>query len=66
MTEVSETQMVTGAAPVIPPESRNRQLAALAFVRGAALLPVIVALLIIGSFVSPVFLSVSVATLVAA
>jgi len=59
MTEVSETQITTGTPPVLPPEGRSRQLAALAFVRGAALLPVIIALLIIGSFVSPVFLSVS-------
>jgi simple sugar transport system permease protein len=40
-------------------EHRSRRLAAVAFVRGAALLPVLAVLLIIGSAVSPVFFTTS-------
>jgi len=59
MSEVRALEAATTSEVGPPFKSRNRRLAALAFVRGAALLPVIIALLIIGSIASPVFFSVS-------
>jgi simple sugar transport system permease protein len=57
MSDVSAPKGVTVPEIAAPFESRSRRLAAVAFVRGAALLPVIAVLLIVGSFVSPVFLT---------
>ena len=57
MTEVTAPEMAATAEPSVPLEHKSRRLAAAAFVRGAALLPVIGALLIIGTLVSPVFLT---------
>ncbi len=54
-----ETGPGSGLELSFPFEKRSRRVAAVAFVRGAALLPVIVVLLIIGSLASPVFFSVS-------
>lgn len=60
MTEVSAPETVPGSSDAaLQFENRSRRVAAVAFVRGAALLPVIVVLLIIGSVVSPVFFSIS-------
>ncbi len=59
MTEVTAPEMAATAEPSAPLEHKSRRLAAAAFVRGAALLPVIGVLLIIGSLVSPVFLTIS-------
>jgi simple sugar transport system permease protein len=59
MNEIGELEAATTGELGSPFESRNRRLAALAFVRGAALLPVIIVLLIIGSIASPVFFSIS-------
>jgi len=59
MTEVREKEALPSIEPALPLENRSRRLAALAFVRGAALLPVIAVLLIIGSITSPVFFSIS-------
>lgn len=55
MTDVRES--VTAAATELGPpfEHRSRRLAAVAFVRGAALLPVIGVLVIVGSIVNPAF-----------
>jgi simple sugar transport system permease protein len=58
MTEVREEEAATTSDLVLPFEKRSRRLAALAFVRGAALLPVIGVLLVIGALASPVFFSV--------
>ena len=60
MTDVREadTEMIPAALP--PPASQhNRRIAAVAFVRGAALLPVLVVLMVVGSLVSPAFFTVS-------
>ncbi|HZQ81428.1 MAG TPA: ABC transporter permease [Gaiellaceae bacterium] len=58
MTEIG--QPAAGAVELGPLfDNRSRRLAAAAFVRGAALLPVIVVLLVVGSFISPVFLTTS-------
>jgi simple sugar transport system permease protein len=57
MTEVSTSEAARSSEVAAPPGGRSRRLAAVAFVRGAALLPVIGVLLIVGSFVSPVFLT---------
>jgi len=59
MTEVREPETSSTTEPSLPFENRSRRVAAVAFVRGAALLPVLIVLVIIGSFASPVFLSVS-------
>ncbi len=60
MTSVREPETVTAPPePNAPFEQRSRRLAAVAFVRGAALLPVIGALLIVGSTVSPAFFTTS-------
>ena len=59
MSDVRELEAATTSELGPPFENRNRRLAALAFVRGAALLPVIAVLLIIGSIASPVFFTVS-------
>ncbi len=59
MTEVREPETAPTPELSAPFEHRSRRLAAVAFVRGAALLPVIGALLIVGSIVSPVFFTVS-------
>jgi simple sugar transport system permease protein len=59
MTDVRDPETATTPEPSAPFEQRNRRVAAVAFVRGAALLPVIVVLLIVGSIVSPVFFTVS-------
>jgi simple sugar transport system permease protein len=55
MTDLSAPESETEAQPIPPLERRSRRIAATAFVRGAALLPVIAALLIIGSTVSSSF-----------
>jgi len=58
MTEVREQAVATpGLGSLF--EKRSRRLAAAAFVRGAALVPVIGVLLIVGSVISPVFLTTS-------
>ena len=57
MTEVGAPESVRSSELVAPLEGRSRRLAAVAFVRGAALLPVIGVLLIVGSLISPVFLT---------
>jgi simple sugar transport system permease protein len=49
----------TAATPSLSAAQRARGRAALAFVRGAALLPVLVVLVVVGSFVSPAFLTTS-------
>lgn len=56
MTDVSapESDTVPEVGPL--PEARTRRLAAAAFVRGAALLPVIGVLMVVGTLVSPAFL----------
>jgi simple sugar transport system permease protein len=60
MTEVREPAVTVPAPePVANPGRRARTLAAVAFVRGAALLPVIALLLVIGSLVSPAFFTTS-------
>jgi simple sugar transport system permease protein len=59
MTEVREPETAPTTEPSLPFENRSRRLAAVAFVRGAALLPVIVVLVIVGSITSPVFFQVS-------
>jgi simple sugar transport system permease protein len=59
MTDVSDRELV-GIDPATPPtEHRGRRRAAVAFVRGAALLPVLVVLVIIGTLVSPHFFTTS-------
>jgi simple sugar transport system permease protein len=55
MSETSALEPATTPELTAPLERRSRRLAAAAFVRGAALLPVIGALLIVGSLVSPAF-----------
>ena len=57
MTELSAPETTTPVGPGQPFEKRSRRLAAAAFVRGAALVPVIGVLLIVGSLVSPAFLT---------
>lgn len=57
MAEVGAPETVPISELSAPFESRSRRLAAVAFVRGAALLPVIGVLLIVGSLVSPTFLT---------
>jgi simple sugar transport system permease protein len=59
MTEVREPETATAPELSAPFEHRSRRLAAIAFVRGAALLPVIGVLLIVGSTVSPAFFTTS-------
>jgi len=59
MTDVREPEITTAAVATPTLERRNRGRAALAFVRGAALLPVLVVLVVVGSLVSPVFLTTS-------
>jgi simple sugar transport system permease protein len=59
MTAVREPEPVTTPEPSAPFERRSRRIAAVAFVRGAALLPVIGVLLIVGSTVSPAFFTTS-------
>jgi simple sugar transport system permease protein len=59
MTAVREPEPVTTPELGAPFERRSRRIAAVAFVRGAALLPVLVVLLIIGSAVSPAFFTTS-------
>jgi len=59
MTEIREPETATTLDLTPPFELRSRRLAAVAFVRGAALLPVLAVLLVVGSLVSPVFLTVS-------
>jgi simple sugar transport system permease protein len=59
MTEVREPETATTIEPSLSFEKRSRRVAAVAFVRGAALLPVIGVLLIIGAAASPVFFTVS-------
>jgi simple sugar transport system permease protein len=59
MSAVREPEPVTTPELVAPFERRSRRIAAVAFVRGAALLPVIGALLIVGSTVSPAFFTTS-------
>jgi simple sugar transport system permease protein len=58
MTAVRDPETVT-SPELAPFERRSRRIAAVAFVRGAALLPVIGALLIVGSAVSPAFFTTS-------
>ncbi len=59
MSELTAPETVVATEPNAPFEHRSRRLAAAAFVRGAALLPVIGVLLILGSAVSPVFFTTS-------
>jgi simple sugar transport system permease protein len=59
MTAGREPEPGTTPELVAPFERRSRRIAAVAFVRGAALLPVIGALLIVGSTVSPAFFTTS-------
>jgi simple sugar transport system permease protein len=59
MAEVREPETASATELSEPLERRSRRLAAVAFVRGAALLPVLVVLLIIGSAVSPAFFTTS-------
>jgi simple sugar transport system permease protein len=59
MTAVREPEPVGTPELGAPFERRSRRIAAVAFVRGAALLPVIGALLIVGSTVSPAFFTTS-------
>jgi simple sugar transport system permease protein len=59
MPDVREAQTTITPEPTVPSERRSRRLAAVAFVRGAALLPVLGVLLIIGSAVSPDFFTTS-------
>jgi simple sugar transport system permease protein len=59
MPDILEPETATSPELSAPFEQRSRRLAAVAFVRGAALLPVLVVLLIIGSAVSPVFFTTS-------
>ena len=55
MTDVRESETATPPELSETFERRSRRVAAIAFVRGAALLPVIGVLLIVGSLVSPAF-----------
>jgi len=59
MTAVREPETATAPELSTPFEHRSRRLAAVAFVRGAALLPVIGVLLIVGTTVSPAFFTAS-------
>jgi simple sugar transport system permease protein len=59
MASVREPETVNKPKLSAPFEERSRRLAAVAFVRGAALLPVIGVLLIVGSRVSPAFFTIS-------
>jgi len=59
MPDVMEPQTADPVRVDEPLERRSRRLAAVAFVRGAALLPVLVVVLIIGAAVSPVFFTTS-------
>lgn len=60
MTDVREADPETIPAALPPPAAQhNRRIAAVAFVRGAALLPVLVVLMVVGSLVSPAFFTVS-------
>lgn len=59
MTELREQDTVIAPELSTPFEHRSRRIAAVAFVRGAALLPVIGVLLIVGSTVSPAFFTTS-------
>ncbi|MBV8064701.1 MAG: ABC transporter permease [Actinobacteria bacterium] len=58
---MAEVRQPAVAAPELSSllDKRRRRLAAAAFVRGAALVPVIAVLLIVGSIISPVFLTTS-------
>jgi simple sugar transport system permease protein len=66
MTDVRESDAApateSGVEPatdiVLPSERRSRRVGAVAFVRGAALLPVLGVLLVVGALASPVFFSV--------
>ena len=57
MTQLSAPGRASAAEATPPLERPSRRLAAAAFVRGAALLPVIGALLVIGTLVSPAYLT---------
>lgn len=59
MTDVHEPDLATAAAAAPALEGRNRGRAAVGFVRGAALLPVLVVLVVVGTLVSPAFLTTS-------
>jgi simple sugar transport system permease protein len=59
MTGVQEPDVVTGPEAIPARQQGNRGRAAVAFVRGAALLPVLGVLLIVGSIVSPYFFTTS-------
>jgi simple sugar transport system permease protein len=59
VTSLREPETATTPDPSPPFERPSRRLAAVAFVRGAALLPVIGVLLIVGSRVSPAFFTTS-------
>jgi simple sugar transport system permease protein len=59
MTDVSDRELVATDLATPSSEHRARRRAAVAFVRGAALLPVLVVLVIIGALVSPHFFTTS-------
>src|SRR5579862_8110390 len=59
MTDVREPDLATAVVDAPTSQGRNRGRAAVGFVRGAALLPVLVILVVVGSIVSPAFLTTS-------
>src|SRR5579862_7896355 len=59
MTDVREPDLATAVVDAPTVDGRNRRRAAVGFVRGAALLPVLVILVVVGSLVSPAFLTTS-------